>query len=147
MDEVYRARDTKLNRDVALKILPDAFALDGDRIARFHREAQVLASLNDPNLAHMYGFEEGRRTPGGSSSGAWGPSRAPTSGFCRLARAAPPCRLRVHGSTRPRPRLRLTAAGWPTRRMNRAATSLINGPPADPGPPMTVVLNWAAEVK
>ena len=48
MGEVYRARDTKLNRDVALKILPDAFTLDGDRIARFRREAQVLASLNHP---------------------------------------------------------------------------------------------------
>jgi len=51
MGEVYRARDTKLNRDVALKILPDSFALDGDGIARFRREAQVLASLNHPNIA------------------------------------------------------------------------------------------------
>src|SRR5499427_8044884 len=59
MGEVYRARDTKLNRDVALKILPDAFALDADRIARFKREAQVLASLNHPNIAAIYGFEDG----------------------------------------------------------------------------------------
>jgi serine/threonine-protein kinase len=58
MGEVYRARDTKLNRDVALKILPEAFALDGDRIARFRREAQVLASLNHPNIAAIYGFED-----------------------------------------------------------------------------------------
>src|SRR5215471_18182446 len=58
MGEVYRARDTKLNRDVALKILPDAFVLDGDRIARFRREAQVLASLNHPNIAAIYGFED-----------------------------------------------------------------------------------------
>ena len=50
MGEVYRARDTKLGRDVALKIIPDAFALDADRMARFKREAQVLASLNDPDL-------------------------------------------------------------------------------------------------
>ncbi len=49
MGEVYRARDTKLNRDVALKILPEAFALDPDRLARFKREAQVLASLNHPS--------------------------------------------------------------------------------------------------
>jgi hypothetical protein len=56
--EVYRARDAKLNRDVALKILPDAFTLDGDRIARFRREAQVLASLNHPNVAATYGFED-----------------------------------------------------------------------------------------
>jgi serine/threonine protein kinase len=49
MGEVYRARDTKLNRDVALKILPEIFALDADRLARFKREAQVLASLNHPD--------------------------------------------------------------------------------------------------
>src|SRR6476469_1961779 len=62
MGEVYRARDTKLNRDVALKILPEAFTLDGDRIARFRREAQVLASLNHPNIAAIYGFEDSGRT-------------------------------------------------------------------------------------
>src|SRR5712692_118448 len=58
MGEVYRAHDTKLNRDVALKILPDAFALDADRLARVKREAQVLASLNHPNIASIYGFQE-----------------------------------------------------------------------------------------
>jgi len=58
MGEVYRARDTNLNRDVALKILPEAFAADADRVARFKREAQVLASLNDPNIAAIYGFTE-----------------------------------------------------------------------------------------
>ena len=58
MGEVYRARDTKLNRDVALKILPDAFAADAERLARFEREAQVLASLNHPNIGHIYGFED-----------------------------------------------------------------------------------------
>jgi eukaryotic-like serine/threonine-protein kinase len=51
MGEVYRARDTKLNRDVAIKILPEAFALDAERVARFQHEAQVLASLNHPNIA------------------------------------------------------------------------------------------------
>jgi eukaryotic-like serine/threonine-protein kinase len=50
MGEVYRARDTKLNRDVALKVIPGAFALDPDRLARFQREAQVLASLNHPRM-------------------------------------------------------------------------------------------------
>jgi serine/threonine-protein kinase len=59
MGEVYRARDTKLQRDVAVKILPDAFALDAERIARFKREAQVLASLNHPNIGAIYGFEDG----------------------------------------------------------------------------------------
>ena len=58
MGEVYRARDTKLNRDVALKVLPDSFANDPDRLARFQREAQVLASLNHPNIAHIHGLED-----------------------------------------------------------------------------------------
>ena len=58
MGEVYRARDAKLNRDVALKILSDAFVADPDRLARFRREAQVLASLNHPNIAAIYGFED-----------------------------------------------------------------------------------------
>ena len=59
MGQVYRARDTRLNRDVALKVLPDAFASDADRLARFTREAQTLASLNHPNIGAIYGFEEG----------------------------------------------------------------------------------------
>ena len=58
MGEVYLARDTRLHRDAALKILPDVFALDPDRLARFEREAQVLASLNHPNIAGIYGLEE-----------------------------------------------------------------------------------------
>ena len=58
MGEVYRARDTKLGRDVALKVLPANVARDPDRMARFGREAQVLASLNHPNIAAIYGLEE-----------------------------------------------------------------------------------------
>jgi len=58
MGEVYRARDTKLKRDVALKVLPEAFAKDPGRMLRFQREAEVLASLNHPNIAHIYGVEE-----------------------------------------------------------------------------------------
>jgi hypothetical protein len=58
MGEVYRARDGTLQRDVALKILPEQFSLDPGRLARFRREAQVLASLNHPNIAAIYGFEE-----------------------------------------------------------------------------------------
>jgi serine/threonine-protein kinase len=58
MGAVYRATDTKLNRDVAIKILPETFAADPDRLARFTREAQVLASLNHPNIAAIYGVEE-----------------------------------------------------------------------------------------
>ena len=58
MGQVYRARDTKLNRDVALKVLPDSFANDPERLARFTCEAQTLASLNHPNIAHIHGLEE-----------------------------------------------------------------------------------------
>src|SRR5471032_2446839 len=58
MGEVYRARDAKLNRDVAIKVLLPAVANDPDRLARFSREAQVLASLNHPNIAHIHGLEE-----------------------------------------------------------------------------------------
>ncbi len=58
MGEVYRARDTRLNRDVAMKILPEAFARDSERMARFEREARLLASLNHPNIAAIYGLEE-----------------------------------------------------------------------------------------
>src|SRR6266478_9846115 len=58
MGAVYRATDTKLNREVAVKVLPESFASDPDRMARFTREAQVLASLNHPNIAAIYGVEE-----------------------------------------------------------------------------------------
>jgi serine/threonine protein kinase len=58
MGEVYRARDTKLGRDVAFKILPRVFTADPDRLARFEREARVLASLNHPHIGAIYGFEE-----------------------------------------------------------------------------------------
>ena len=58
MGQVYQATDTQLHRQVALKILPEAFATDPDRLARFQREAQVLASLNHPNIAAIHGLEE-----------------------------------------------------------------------------------------
>jgi len=62
MGEVYRARDTKLNRAVALKILPESVVHDPDRVARFRREAQVLAALNHPHIAQIYGLEEANGT-------------------------------------------------------------------------------------
>src|SRR3954468_5305277 len=63
MGEVYRARDLKLKREVAIKILPEEFASDADRVARFQREAEVLASLNHPIIAAIYGIEQsGGRT-------------------------------------------------------------------------------------
>ena len=58
MGEVYRASDTNLNREVALKVLPEVFALDPDRLTRFKREAHLLATLNHPNIAAIYGIEE-----------------------------------------------------------------------------------------
>ena len=64
MGEVYRARDTQLNRDVAIKVLPELFAADRERLARFTREAQTLAALNHPNIAHIHGLEgTARRRP------------------------------------------------------------------------------------
>src|SRR5215510_10720873 len=63
MGEVYRARDTKLGRDVALKVLPDSLAHDSERLARFEREAHLLAALNHPHIAHIYGFEDATGVP------------------------------------------------------------------------------------
>jgi hypothetical protein len=63
MGEVYRARDTKLGRDVALKVLPDSLAHDPERLARFEREAHLLAALNHPSIAHIHGFEDSTSTP------------------------------------------------------------------------------------
>src|SRR5262245_11686565 len=62
MGEVYRARDLKLKREVAIKILPEEFAHDGDRVSRFQREAEVLASLNHPNIAAIYDLQEKNET-------------------------------------------------------------------------------------
>ena len=73
MGEVYRATDTKLNRDVALKVLPEAFAQDEQRMARFAREAKVLASLNHPNIASIYGLEESDGKQAAGNGGRGGP--------------------------------------------------------------------------
>src|SRR5215471_3130287 len=63
MGEVYRARDTKLGRDVAIKVLPASLTSDPDRLARFEREAQMLAALNHPNIAAIYHVEDAGATP------------------------------------------------------------------------------------
>ena len=63
MGVVYRGRDTRLDRDVALKVLPDLFAHDPERLARFEREAKVLASLNHPNIAQIHGLEDSTGVP------------------------------------------------------------------------------------
>ena len=87
MGEVYRARDSKLGREVAIKILPQQLAREPERLARFQREARLLASLNHPNIATIHGLEESsgthflvmemvhRRDPGRSALAATAPSR------------------------------------------------------------------------
>jgi len=95
MGEVFRARDTKLNREVAIKVLPAAFAQDHERVARFKREAQVLASLNHPNIATIYGIEEIASSPssaglvamtkGGGSPAAADASAAPSTVVATVA--------------------------------------------------------------
>ena len=71
MGEVHRAHDTKLRRDVSIKVLPPAFANDPERLARFRREAQVLASLNRPNIAAIYGLEDGGDTRTSTGRRRW----------------------------------------------------------------------------
>jgi eukaryotic-like serine/threonine-protein kinase len=71
MGEVYRATDTKLGRDVAIKVLPKELAPDPERLARFEREAKLLASLNHPNIAHVYGFESATLEDGTSGARSW----------------------------------------------------------------------------
>ena len=69
MGQVWRARDTKLDRDVAIKVLPEAFAADPDRLARFTREAKTLAALNHPHIAAIYGLEESAPSAGSGQAG------------------------------------------------------------------------------
>jgi serine/threonine protein kinase len=87
MGEVYRARDPKLRRDVAIKVLPTNVAQDGDRLARLHREAQTLAALNHPHIAHIHGLEDSGGTPALVLELVEGPTLAD-----RLSRSALPLR-------------------------------------------------------
>ena len=97
MSQVWQATDTQLNRQVALKILPDAFAADPERLARFTREAQILASLNHPNIAAIHGIEESvtwgstarsRREMSFWDRVTWSPEssdpRVPSAALCRV---------------------------------------------------------------
>ena len=104
MGEVYRARDTVLDRDVALKVLPDQFVRDPERLIRFDREAKTLASLNHPNIAHIYGIET---APTARAPSSWSSSRERTfasgsrEGPCRSTRSCPwhgklPRRSKLH---------------------------------------------------
>src|SRR6266571_2585715 len=94
MGVVFRAHDTKLQRDVALKLLPDHFASDPERLARFQREAQLLATLNHPNIAQIYGLEgreglEGQAAPSHALALVMELVEGPTLAE-RLAHARPP---------------------------------------------------------
>jgi hypothetical protein len=95
MGEVYRATDARLGREVALKLLPEAFAFDPERLARFEREAKVLASLNHPGIAHLYGFESATLEAGSSVhfAGRPGPARAGTRDLAERRLVGPARRL------------------------------------------------------
>ena len=100
MGEVYRAHDAKLNRDVAIKVLPDLFATDPERLARLTREAQTLAALNHANIAHIYGVEGPRiRAPVMNSSTA-GRSRRRRGPWPDEPCNRPPARRRARGRAR-----------------------------------------------
>ncbi|MBA2303165.1 MAG: protein kinase [Acidobacteria bacterium] len=102
MGEVYRARDPRLNRDVAIKILPPLLAADRERITRFDREAQVLASLNHPNIADIYGVEEAPGPPvstsEGERAGQW-PAGPPLRALVMGGRRRPVRADRARGAT------------------------------------------------
>jgi serine/threonine protein kinase len=87
MGEVYQAKDEKLGRDVAIKVLPEEFARDTDRVARFQREAKLLASLNHPNIASIYGLEECGKSQETEEAARYG---RPMAGNCCIATATLP---------------------------------------------------------
>src|SRR5258705_7745366 len=90
MGEVYRARDNKLGRDVAIKVLPESFAHDAERMQLFEREAQVLAALNHPNIATIYGLEESNDVRALVMELVEGPTLADRIGGHRNAHDGPP---------------------------------------------------------
>jgi len=126
MGEVWRATDEKLGREVALKVLPQEFAADPDRMARFEREAKVLASLNHPNIAHLYGLESvstqeaaGTAAPSGSAEGFAGTSND------ELVRAQPEGRSPMgHASRVPTRNSKLKTQNSKLRRRPRGPTTL-----------------------
>ena len=111
MGEVYRARDTKLDRDVAIKVLPESVAADPERLARFEREAKTLASLNHPHIAHIYGLEEANPSTGSGHvvralvmELVEGPTLADRIAQWSPCHSTKPCGSRNRSPTRSRPR-------------------------------------------
>jgi serine/threonine protein kinase len=103
MGEVYRARDTRLGRDVTIKILPRAFTADADRLTRFEREARVLASLNHPNIAAIHGIEDAPLDDGRTSGrSCWNWSTATRSRTGSPTRAQKGCRPKTRSTPRTR---------------------------------------------
>jgi Tol biopolymer transport system component len=103
MGEVYRARDARLQRDVAIKVLPEGFALDPDRLARFQREAQVLASLNHPHIAHVYRLEDDPVdvSPGAAAASGIPSARIPTCALVMELVEGPTLAERLKGGAIP----------------------------------------------
>ena len=110
MGEVYRARDTKLDRDVALKVLPQAFTEDPDRLARFEREAKVLASLNHPGIAAIYGLEESDGQQALVSSNSSKDQRWPTASPKGQSPSTKPCPSRSRSPRRWKPHMKLASS-------------------------------------
>jgi eukaryotic-like serine/threonine-protein kinase len=126
MGEVYRARDTRLNRDVAIKVLPQPFAEDSYRMARFEREAQLLASLNHPNIAAIYGLDESGTTRALVMELVEGPTLAERIGRTSVsarprAASASPAHSASAGSGSKRPAPRTSAAGGSSSHAEKAA--------------------------
>ena len=104
MGEVYRARDTKLGRDVAIKVVADAFLSDPERLARFEREARVLATLNHPHIGAIYGLEETERRPRPRARARRGRDARRAPGVGPVADSGGAQRWRARSRTRSKPR-------------------------------------------
>jgi eukaryotic-like serine/threonine-protein kinase len=123
MGQVYRATDSNLARTVAIKVLPDAFAQDADRVARFEREARMLAALNHPNIAHIYGLERAQNQIALVMELVEGPTldERILRGAIPLREALPPGKLPRHWKTPTNLASCIGISSPPTSRFDRTA--------------------------